>query len=114
MPAPAPGDEEHPAPGAPARGASVLAAGLGGAVLITVALPLLLQAVAWSVFDPGAAPRGHLVAMAVLALCAPVCTAGAVAARQRADVRVSVLLVVVPQAVLFAPVLALHLLGRGW
>ena len=102
--------ERRGRPAAPAR-ASLLAAGVGGGLLV-IAAPLFSSAVMWSVFDPGSVPTAVLVAMAAAATCAPVAVTAAIAARRRAAVRVSVLLVAVPQAVLWAPLLLLGVLGR--
>ncbi|GAB3216288.1 hypothetical protein GCM10027586_07930 [Kineococcus gypseus] len=98
----------HPADAAKA---SLLAAGVGGGLLV-IAVPVFSSAVLWSVFDPGAVPAAVLVAMAAVATCTPVAVTALIAARQRAAVRVSVLLVAVPQAVLCAPLLLLSVLGQ--
>ncbi|WP_432543342.1 hypothetical protein [Kineococcus sp. SYSU DK002] len=82
-------------------GASVAGAVAGGLVLVGLVLPLLLQAVAWSVLDPGAAARSTLLAMAAVGVV-PVPLAAGIARAQRAGVRVTALLVAVPQAVLSA------------
>ena len=93
--------------GSRVRGASMPGAAAGGLALVVLALPLFAQAVLWSVLDPGAAPRSTLLAMAAAGLV-PVPLAAAIAHVGRADVRVTALLVAVPQAVLFVP---LSLLG---
>ncbi|NAZ77990.1 hypothetical protein GTQ99_21640 [Kineococcus sp. T13] len=91
--------------------ASLLAAGIGGSLLV-VTVPVFFSAVMWPVLDPGAVPAAVLVAMAAVATCTPVAVTAVIAARQRAAVRVSVLLVAVPQAVLCAPLLLLSVLGQ--
>ncbi|NAZ74737.1 hypothetical protein GTQ99_04770 [Kineococcus sp. T13] len=91
--------------------ASLLAAGIGGGSLV-VAMPVFFSAVMWPVFDPGAVSAAALLAMAAVAVCAPVTVTAVIAARRRAAVRVSVLLVAVPQAVLCTPLVLLSLLGQ--
>ncbi|NAZ84986.1 hypothetical protein [Kineococcus indalonis] len=98
------------APSAPAK-ASLVAAGTGGALLV-LAVPTFFSALVWPLSDPGAVPAAVLVAMAAAATCTPVAVTALIAARQRAAVRVSVLLVAVPQAVLCAPLLLLSALGH--
>ena len=91
--------------------ASLLAAGIGDGLLV-IAVPVFFSAVMWPVFDPGAVPVAVLVAMAAAATFIPLAVTAVIAARQRAVVRVSVLLVAVPQAVLCTPLLMLSVLGQ--
>lgn len=91
--------------------ASLLAAGIGGSLLV-VAMPVFFSAVMWPVFDPGAVPAVVLVARAAAAACTPAAVTTVIAVRQRAAVRISVLLVAVPQAVLCIPLLLLSVLGQ--
>lgn len=105
------GDPE-PAPTPARAAASTAGAVVGGGVLVALALPLLVQAVAWSVLDPGEAPWPLLLAMGAVAVGTPVPLAAGIAARARADVRATALLVGVPQAVLFVPLLLLGLWVR--
>ena len=102
--------DRHPDPADDAK-ASLLAAGTGGGLLV-IAVPVFSSAVMWPVFDPGAVPAAVLTAMAAVATFTPVAVTAVIAGRRRAAVRVSVLLVAVPQAVLCTPLLLLSLLGQ--
>lgn len=87
--------------------ASLLGAAIGGLVLLTVALPLFFQAVAWWAFATHEVSPTSLAVMAAAGIV-PVPLAAGVAFVRRANVRATALLVGVPQAVLF---LVLALLG---
>ncbi|MEZ0491865.1 hypothetical protein AB2L28_06390 [Kineococcus sp. TBRC 1896] len=102
--------DHRPGPADGAR-ASLSAAGTGGGLLV-IAVPVFFSAVMWPVFDPGAVPAAVLVATAAAAACVPVAVTAVIAARQHAAVRVTVLLVAVPQAVLCTPLLLLSALGQ--
>ena len=91
--------------------ASLLAAGIGGGLLV-IAVPVFFSAVMWPVFDPDAVPVAVLVLMAAAAACTPTAVTAVITARQRAAVRVSVLLVAVPQTVLCVPMVLFSVLGR--
>ncbi|WP_432519674.1 hypothetical protein [Kineococcus sp. SYSU DK006] len=91
--------------------ASMVGAAAGGLVLVVLTLPLLVHAVMWSVFDPGAAPWSTLSAMAAAGLL-PVPLAAGIAWAQRADVRVTAVLVGVPQLVLSAALSLFWVWGR--
>lgn len=76
-----------------------------------MALPLFVQAVMWSVFDPGSAPWPAVAAMTAVGLF-PVPLAAGIARAQRADVRATALLVGVPQVVLFTALTLFWVWGR--
>lgn len=104
-------DPDHPEP--ITRPASLLAAALGGVVLVVVAAPLFITATVWpGDFDGNTLSRTARVGAATIALCLPVGVTAVVAARHRADVRVSTLLVAVPEALVFAVVGLWFLLDR--
>ncbi|PPK97986.1 hypothetical protein CLV92_102137 [Kineococcus xinjiangensis] len=94
------------------RMASMLGAGVGGLLLLMVALPIAFMTTLPLVLDPEVPARDHPTALTLIAVCAPIAAAGAIALRQRANVRVTVLLVAVPEAVICVPLLLLCLLGR--
>ncbi len=104
-------DSHHPE--LTTRKASLLAAGLGGAALVAIALPLLVVAT----MLPGdfggntLSDTGRVGAVAI-ALCLPVGVTATVAAWRHANVRVSTLLVAAPEALAFAVVLLWFLLAR--
>ena len=94
------------------RTVSMLGAGVGGLLLLVVALPLAFMTTLPLVLDPEVPARDHPTTLTLLAVCAPIAAATAIALRQRADVRLTVLLVAVPETVLCLPLLLLHFLGR--
>jgi hypothetical protein len=96
------------------RRASLLAAGLGGAALVAIALPLLVVATVWpGDFDGNTLSDTGRVGAAAIALCLPVGVTATVTAWRHANVRISTLLVAVPEALAFAVVLLWFLLTRG-
>ena len=93
--------------------ASLLAAGLGGAALVAITLPLLVVAtVLPGDFDGNTLSDAGRAGAAAIALCLPVGVTATVAAWRHANVRVSTLLVAVPEALAFAVVLLWFLLAR--
>lgn len=97
-----------------ARRATLLAAGPGGAALLIIALPSLVRAMVWpGDFDGNTLSDTGRTIRAVIAVRLPVGVSAIVAVRQRANVRISTLLVAVPQALLFAAVLLWFLLERA-
>lgn len=98
--------------------ASMLGAGAGGFLLIVGTLPFLLIAALPPVLDPEVAPYDPPAALTVVvatlvALGTPTFTAMAIALRQEANVRITVLLVAVPQLVLCTPLSVLYLWTRS-
>jgi uncharacterized membrane protein YfcA len=94
--------------------ASMLGAGVGGFLLLVVTLPFLVLSALPPVLDPEVPPHDPPAAVTtvvatLLVLGAPTLAATVIAWRQRANVRVTVLLVAVPQVVLCAPLLSLRL-----
>ncbi|WP_337062654.1 hypothetical protein [Kineococcus sp. G2] len=61
------------------RTASMLGAGVGGLLLLVVALPVLLLTTLPNVLDPEVPARDHPTTVVLVALCTPVIAAGAIA-----------------------------------